>query len=74
MVVLGAAIIGFAEPIARFMIDDEEVIVRGSVAAVFLWLGYSVEWIFAALIVDYIVKATMLVIRFRRGRWKSIEI
>jgi len=120
MVVLGALIIIFAEPIARFMIDDEEVvrltvifiyilgamqplmaieftlggalrgagdtrfplittilglvIVRGSFAALFLWLGYSVEWIFAALIADYIVKATMLVIRFRRGRWKTIEI
>lgn len=120
MVVLGALIIIFAEPIARFMIDDDEVvrltvvfiyilgavqplmaieftlggalrgagdtrfpllttitglvIVRGSVAALFLWLGFSVEWIFAALIVDYIVKATMLVTRFRRGSWKTIEI
>jgi putative MATE family efflux protein len=120
MVVLGALIIAMAEPIARFMIDDEEVvrltvvfiyilgavqplmaieftlggalrgagdtrfpllttivglvIVRGSVAAFFLWLDYPVEWIFAALIFDYIVKATMLVARFRRGGWKTIEI
>lgn len=120
MVVLGALIILFAEPIARFMIDDSEVvrltvifiyilgamqplmaiefslggalrgagdtrfpllttitglvIVRGSVAALFLWLGLSVEWIFSALIFDYIVKATMLVMRFRRGRWQTIEI
>lgn len=119
MVVLGALIILFAEPIARFMIDDVEVIrltvvfiyilgamqplmaieftlggalrgagdtrfplmttitglviVRGSVAAIFLWLDYSVEWIFAALIVDYIVKASMLLIRFRGGKWKKIE-
>jgi putative MATE family efflux protein len=50
------------------------VIVRGTMAGVFLWLGLSVEWIFAALIVDYIVKAAMLVARFRRGRWKSIQI
>jgi putative MATE family efflux protein len=120
MVALGALIIFFAEPIARFMIDDSEVVrltvvfiyilgamqplmaiefalggalrgagdtrfpllttitglvvVRGSVAALFLWMGLSVEWIFSALIVDYVVKATMLVVRFRRGRWKSIEI
>jgi len=120
MVVLGVLIVFFAEPIARFMIDDNEVvrltvvfiyilgamqplmaieftlggalrgagdtrfpllttitglvIVRGSVAGVFLWLGLAVEWIFAALIVDYIVKAIMLVTRFRRGRWKMIEI
>jgi putative MATE family efflux protein len=50
------------------------VIVRGCVAALFLWLDYPVEWIFAALIFDYIVKATMLVARFRRGGWKTIEI
>jgi putative MATE family efflux protein len=120
MVVLGALIIFFAEPIARFMIDDDEVvrltvvfiyilgamqplmaieftlggalrgagdtrfpllttitglvIVRGSVAGTFLWMGLSVEWIFAALIVDYIVKATMLIVRFRHGRWKTIVI
>jgi putative MATE family efflux protein len=120
MVVVGALIVFFAEPIARFMIDDPEVvrltvifiyilgamqplmaieftlggalrgagdtrfpllttitglvIARGGVASVFLWLGLSVEWIFAALIVDYIVKGTMLVSRFHRGRWKTIEI
>jgi putative MATE family efflux protein len=120
MVVLGVLIVFFAEPIARFMIDDPEVvrltvvfiyilgamqplmaieftlggalrgagdtrfpllttitglvIVRGGVAGVFLWLEFAVEWIFAALIVDYIVKAIMLVTRFRRGRWKTIEI
>ena len=120
MVVMGVLIVFFAEPIARFMIDDPEVvrltvvfiyilgamqplmaieftlggalrgagdtrfpllttitglvIVRGSVAGIFLWMGFAVEWIFAALIVDYIVKAIMLVTRFRRGRWKTIEI
>jgi putative MATE family efflux protein len=120
MVVLGSLIILFAEPIARFMIDDDEVVrltvifiyilgamqplmaveftlggalrgagdtrfpllttitglllVRGSVAGVFLWMGLAVEWVFAALIVDYIVKATMLVSRFRRGRWQTIEL
>ncbi len=120
MIVLGALIIAFAEPIASFMIDDPEVVrltvvfiyilgamqplmaieftlggalrgagdtrfpllttimgllvVRGSVAGVFLWLGLTVEWIFAALIVDYIVKATMLVTRFRRGQWKKIVV
>jgi len=120
MVALGAMIVSYAEPIARFMIDDAEVVrltvvfiyilgamqplmaiefalggslrgagdtrfpllttitglvvVRGGVAAIFLWLGLSVEWIFAALIVDYIVKATMLVTRFRHGRWKTIVL
>jgi putative MATE family efflux protein len=50
------------------------VLVRGSVAALGAYLGLSVEWIFAALIADYIVKATMLAWRFRRDHWKTITI
>ena len=117
MVLFGSVIIGFAEPIASFLIDDPEVIrltvvfiyVLGSVQALmaiefsiggalrgagdtrfpfitvlagllgarlslaflFWWLGWSAEWIFAALIADYIVKASMLSWRFRSGRWKT---
>ncbi len=117
MVLFGSVIIGFAEPIASFLIDDPEVIrltvvfiyVLGSVQALmaiefsiggalrgagdtrfpfitvlagllgarlglsflFWRLGWSAEWIFAALIADYIVKATMLSWRFRSGRWKT---
>jgi putative MATE family efflux protein len=44
--------------------------VRILLAAVFTAFGFSVEWVFAALIADYIVKATMLTLRFRSGRWK----
>jgi putative MATE family efflux protein len=50
------------------------VLVRGSVAAVGAYLGLRVEWIFAALIADYVVKASMLVWRFKRDRWKMITI
>jgi putative MATE family efflux protein len=50
------------------------VLVRGSVAVLGAYLGMPVEWIFAALIVDYIVKASMLVWRFRSGHWKTIKI
>ncbi len=120
MVVLGGAIIAFAEPIARFMIEDPEVIrltvvfiyilgamqplmaidftlggalrgagdtrfpfittltglvvVRGAFAACFAWLGLPVEWVFGALVFDYVVKATLLAWRFRSGRWQQIEI
>jgi putative MATE family efflux protein len=115
MVVFGAAIIAFARPLARFLIDDPEVVrltvsfiwvlgsvqalmaieftlggalrgagdtrfplftvlcglfgVRIALAAVFAWLGLPVEWVFAALIADYIVKATLLSWRFRSRRW-----
>jgi putative MATE family efflux protein len=117
MVVLGGAIIAAAEPIARFMIEDPEVVrltvafiyilgavqplmavefalggalrgagdtrfpflavlagllgVRCALAALFARIGLPVEWVFAALIGDYVVKASMLTWRFRSGRWRG---
>jgi len=114
----GLVIIATAEPLARFMIDDAEVVrltvifiyILGSVqplmaieaamggalrgagdtryplfavfcgligarvtlSAFFAWRGFSVEWIFAALIADYVVKAILLTRRFRSGRWKTV--
>jgi putative MATE family efflux protein len=44
--------------------------VRIALAAGFVWLGLSAEWVFSAVIADYIVKATMLTHRFRGDRWK----
>ena len=118
-VMLGMAtlIVAFAEPLARLMIDDAEVVrltvvfiyvlgsvqalmavefalsgalrgagdtrfplwtvlsglfgVRIALAGLFTWRGLTVEWIFAALIFDYITKAAMLSWRFRSGSWKS---
>jgi putative MATE family efflux protein len=120
MVVLGGAIIVFAEPMARFMIDDPEVVrltvifiyilgamqplmavdftlggalrgagdtrfpllttltglvvVRGTVAGLFAWWGLPVEWVFGALVLDYVVKSALLALRFRSGAWQRIEI
>ncbi len=116
MVGFGLAIVLAARPLARFMIDDPEVVeltvffiyVLGSVqplmaieaalggalrgagdtrfplftvfcgligarlplAAFFAWRGLPVEWIYAALIADYIVKGALLTARFRSGRWQ----
>lgn len=113
----GLAIVLLAKPLARFMIDDPEVVrltvvfiyILGSVqplmaieaamagalrgagdtrfpliavfsgligarvtlAILFAWRGLPVEWIFAALIADYIVKAILLTARFRSGRWQN---
>ncbi len=118
MLILSVFIIGFAEEIARLLIDDDEVVrltmifiyilggaqplmaieftlggclrgagdtrfplvttmmgligVRVGLAAIAYFLGLSVVWIYAALIGDYIVKASMLVWRFRSDRWKQI--
>jgi putative MATE family efflux protein len=48
--------------------------IRVALSALFAWLGLPVEWIFAALIADYVVKVAMLSHRFRGGRWKGIDL
>lgn len=120
MSVLSIAIILLARPIARLMIQDEDVVgltvtfiyllgcvqplmaidfalagaLRGAgdtrfpllttfsglafgrlaLAFVFSRLGLRVEWIYAALIADYIIKATLLVVRFRSTRWQRSSL
>ncbi|MBA59028.1 MAG: hypothetical protein CMQ40_07630 [Gammaproteobacteria bacterium] len=120
MVLFGLVIALFAEEIARYLIDDDEVVrltvvfiyimalvqplmaveftlggclrgagdtrfplittmiglcgVRVGLAALFVQAQFSVEWIYAALIGDYVVKAFMLVYRFRSGKWQQVFI
>ena len=118
MVLFGIAIAIFAEDIARYLINDDEVVrltvvfiyimalvqplmaieftlggclrgagdtrfpliatmvglcgIRVGLAGLFVLLEFSVEWIYAALIGDYIVKAIMLVNRFRSAKWQQV--
>jgi len=118
MVILSIVIAVFAEEIARYLIDDDEVVrltvvfiyimalvqplmaveftlggclrgagdtrfplittmiglcgVRVGLAALFVVLDFSVEWIYAALIGDYIVKAALLLWRFKGGKWQQV--
>ena len=44
---------------------------RIALAALFASWGLPVVWVYGALIADYVVKATLLVARFRGGRWKT---
>jgi Na+-driven multidrug efflux pump len=37
-------------------------------------LGKNIEWVYAALIADYIIKGILFIGRFRGGRWKKIQI
>jgi Na+-driven multidrug efflux pump len=46
--------------------------VRLGLAILATWLGLAVEWVYAALTGDYLVKAAMLSWRFKRGRWKTV--
>ena len=48
------------------------ILVRCGLAAVFTWMELPVVWVFAALVGDLVVKGAMLVLRFRRGRWKTV--
>jgi putative MATE family efflux protein len=41
-------------------------------AALFMAWGKSIEWVYAALIADYVIKGVLFVGRFRSGRWKSM--
>jgi len=45
---------------------------RVGLAALFTFMGLTVVWIYAALIGDYIVKALMLVSRFKSGKWQQV--
>ena len=44
---------------------------RVLLAAVFTIAHRPVEWIYAALLADYAIKALMLIVRFRSGRWRA---
>lgn len=48
--------------------------VRLTLATFFAWQGLPVEWVYAALIGDYIVKTLILTTRFRRGHWKTVGV
>lgn len=45
---------------------------RCGLAALFTWLELPVFWVYASLVGDYVLKAVMLIWRFRNGRWKTI--
>jgi putative MATE family efflux protein len=42
---------------------------RCGLAALFAWLELPVVWVYASMIGDYILKASLLIWRFRSGRW-----
>ncbi len=48
------------------------IAVRCGLAVAFTWMQLPVVWVYAALIGDYMVKGVMLVLRFHRGRWKTV--
>ena len=115
MTVFSLIIAAFAEPIARFMVADDEVVhytvifmymlaavqplmgiemtlggaLRGAgdtrfplfstafgliagrilLAYIFIEMGLSVEWVYGALIADYVIKAVLIIWRYQSDRW-----
>lgn len=43
-------------------------------ASIFLSLGLSVYWIFAVMLSDYVIKAVLLLRRFRSRKWLDIKL
>jgi putative MATE family efflux protein len=43
-------------------------------ALILMWLGFSVYWIFAVMLLDYAIKAAMLIYRYRSRKWLDIKI
>ncbi|MCZ6655744.1 MAG: MATE family efflux transporter [Gammaproteobacteria bacterium] len=46
--------------------------VRCTLAAIFTYLELPVFWVYAALVGDYLLKGSLLVWRFRQGRWMTV--
>ena len=46
------------------------IAMRCGLASVFTWLHLPVVWIFSAIIGDYVLKGSLLIWRFKSGRWK----
>ena len=49
------------------------IIGRLLTALIFLWLELSVYWIFAVMPLDYAIKTTMLIYRFRSRKWLDVK-
>ena len=48
------------------------LVVRCGLAALAVYLQLAVFWVYAALVGDYVLKGTLLIWRFRKGKWKKI--
>lgn len=44
------------------------------VSLLVMYRDVAIEIVWSALILDYLVKAVMLLVRFRRGKWKELEV
>jgi Na+-driven multidrug efflux pump len=72
---LGGALRGAGDTVFPFVtVISGLTFGRLAFAALFMMLGKPIEWIYAALIADYVIKGVMFVTRFRGGAWKRIQL
>ncbi|HYM35842.1 MAG TPA: MATE family efflux transporter, partial [Steroidobacteraceae bacterium] len=45
------------------------IAMRCGLSALFVWFGLPVIWVYASMIADYILKASLLIWRFHSERW-----
>jgi Na+-driven multidrug efflux pump len=70
---LGGALRGAGDTrFPLFVVLAGMVVMRLGTAVTLRRFGLGVEWIYAALLADYVVKAAMLIWRYRSGRWKTV--
>lgn len=43
-------------------------------ALIILLMGLSITWLFAVMLLDYVIKATMLLRRYRSGKWLTLRV
>ena len=43
-------------------------------ALIFLWMELSIYWIFSVMLLDYVIKASMLLHHFQSRKWLDINI
>jgi Na+-driven multidrug efflux pump len=48
------------------------LLIRVPLAFLLYYLEMPVQWIFATLIIDYMVKGTLLILRYRSRRWMKV--
>ena len=56
-----------------YIVSISLVFFRLTFAGFFAWFGFSIEYIFGSLIIDYVVKAILFTYRFESGRWIKLK-
>ena len=56
-----------------YIVSISLVFFRLTFAGFFAWIGFSIEYIFGSLIIDYVVKAILFTYRFESGRWIKLK-